>query len=134
KKPAAPVIQPPKVVGAAGLIAIAQHQLDLGKLAPAAQYAASASNKAPMLDDYAQYVRAQAEYGLKDYAEVAKAATRVFDQVPLSPFVGGAAALAVRADLDNGNAKHALELVKKYQERIPQPEADLLLARSYEAT
>jgi soluble lytic murein transglycosylase len=134
KKPAAPVIQPPKVVGAAGLIAVAQHQLDLGKLVAAAQYAASASNKAPILDDYAQYVRAQAEYGLKDYAEVAKAATRVFDQMPLSPFVGGAAALAVRADLDSGSAKQALELVKKYQERIPQPEADLLLARSFEAT
>src|ERR1700726_958528 len=74
-KPAKPAIQPPKVVGVAGLIAVAQHQLELGNLQAAAQYAASASNKAPILDDYAQYIRAQAEYGLKNYAEVAKAAT-----------------------------------------------------------
>ncbi len=134
KKPAAPVIPAPKVVGIAGLIAVAQHQLDLGNLAAAAQYATSASNKAPVLDDYAQYIRAEAEYGLQNYAEVAKAATHVFDQVPVSPFIGPAAALAVRADLDSGNAKQALELVKKYEDRIPQPIADLLLARSFEAT
>ncbi|MGI9069755.1 MAG: transglycosylase SLT domain-containing protein [Bryobacteraceae bacterium] len=132
-KPTKPPIQAPKVVGAAGLIAVAQHQLDLGNLPAAAQYAASASKKAPLLDDYAEYIRAQAEYGLKNYAEVAKAATHVFDQVPVSPFVGPAAALAVRADLDSDNPKQALELVKKYHERIPQPEADLLLARSFAA-
>jgi tetratricopeptide (TPR) repeat protein len=133
-KPGKPVIPPPKVVGIAGLIAVAQRQLDLGNLQAAAQYATSASHKAPILDDYAQYIRAQAEYGLKDYAEVAKAATQVFNQVPVSPFVGPAAALAVRADLDNDSPKQALELVKKYHERIPQPAADLLLARSFEAT
>ncbi len=132
-KLAKPAIQPPKVVGVAGLIAVAQHQLELGNLQAAAQYAASASNKAPILDDYAQYIRAQAEYGLKNYAEVAKASTHVFNQVPVSPFVGAAAALAVRADLDNDSPKQALELVKKYHDRIPQPAADLLLARSFEA-
>jgi soluble lytic murein transglycosylase len=132
-KPAKPAIQPPKVVGAAGLIAVAQHQLELGNLQAAAQYAASASNKAPILDDYAQYIRAQAEYGLKNYAEVAKAATHVFNQAPVSPFVGPAAALAVRADLDNDSPKQALELVKKYHDRIPQPAAagDLAQAADY---
>jgi soluble lytic murein transglycosylase len=132
-KPTKPPIQAPKVVGAAGLIAVAQHQLELGNLPAAAQYAASASKKAPILDDYAEYIRAQAEYGLKNYAEVAKAATHVFDQAPISPFIGPAAALAVRADLDSDNPKQALELVKKYHGRIPQPEADLLLARSFAA-
>src|SRR5207248_5044586 len=111
-----PAIQPPKVVGVAGLIAVAQHQLELGNLEAAAQYAASASNKALILDDYAQYIRAQAEYGLKNYTEVAKAATQVFNQLPVSPLVGTAAALAVRADLDNDSPKQALELVKKYHE------------------
>jgi soluble lytic murein transglycosylase len=132
-KPSTPHLQAPKVVGAAGLIAVAQHQLDLGNLPAAAQYAGAASKKAPILDDYAEYIRAQAQYGLKNYAEVAKAATHVFDQVPVSPFVGAAAAIAVRADLDGDNPKQALELVKRYHERIPQPAADLLLARSFEA-
>lgn len=135
RKKSAPAGPPaPKVVGAAGLIAVAQHQLDLGKCSAAAEYATAASGKAPMLDDYAQYIRAQAEYNLRNYPEVAKSATRVFDQKPLSPFVGPAAALAVRADLDSDNPKQALDLVKKYFDRIPHPQAELLLARSFEAT
>ncbi len=121
-------------MGAAGLIAVAQHQLDLGNCAAAIDYASSASTKAPVLDDYAQYIRAQAEYKLKNYSEVAASATRVFNQAPVSPFVGPAAALAVRAGLDNDHPKEALDLVKKYFDRIPQPQADLLLARSFDAT
>jgi soluble lytic murein transglycosylase len=134
KQPSTPASQAPKVVGAAGLISVAQHQLDKRNFAAAAEYAAAASKKAPLLDDYAQYVRAQAEYQLKNYADVAKSATRIFDHTPVSPFVGAAAALAVRAELDGDSPKRALELVEKYFDVIPQPEADLLLARSFQAT
>ncbi|MGA8029594.1 MAG: transglycosylase SLT domain-containing protein, partial [Bryobacteraceae bacterium] len=75
-----------------------------------------------------------AEYQLKNYAEVAKSATRVFDQAPVSPWVGPAAALAVRAELDSGDPKQAQDLVKEYYDQIPQPQADLLLARCFDAT
>jgi soluble lytic murein transglycosylase len=122
------------VVGAAGLIAVALHELEKNDFQAAAEYATAASAKAPILDDYAQYLRAQAEYQLKNYDEVAKAATRVFNQVPLSPLVGTTATFAVRAQLDGDHPKQALVLVKKYYDRIPQPAADLLLARSFEAT
>lgn len=124
----------PKVVGAAGFIAVAQHRLDLRDFSGAAQYAVEASVKAPLLEDYAQYIRAQAEYQLRNYANVQQAATRVFNQTPESPFVGAAAALAVRADLDGDSPKQALDLVKKYYDLIPQPQADLLLARAFDAT
>jgi soluble lytic murein transglycosylase len=133
KKKAAVKPQAPKIVGAAGLIAAAQRELDKGNLAAAVEYANAGSTKAPILDDYAQYVRAQAEYGLKDYPEVQKSATRVFNQIPVSPLVGPAAALGVRADLDGDQPKQALELVRKYYDRIPQPERDALLARCFDA-
>jgi len=120
-------------VGAAGVLAVAQHQLDQGNFNAAVDYAVAAARKAPLLNDYAQYVRAQAEYKLKNYPEVVKAATQVFSQDPVSPLLGPAAALAVNADLDNDNPKHALELVKKYCDRIPQPEATVLLARTFQA-
>ena len=126
--------QPAKAAGAAALIAVAQRALEKNNLQAAADYAAAASAKAPILDDYAQYIRAQAEYSLKNYGEVSKAATRVFNQTPLSPLVGTTAAIAVRALLDGDHPKQALVLVKKFYDRIPQPEADLLLARSFEAT
>lgn len=134
KRPQSATSPPPKAVGAAGLIALAQHQLDLGNFSSAAEYASSGAAKAPSLNDYAHYIRAQAEYGLKNYSEVAKSATQVFNQVPASPFVGPAAALAVRADLDGDRPKDALELVQKYYDVIPQPEADLLLARCFAGT
>ncbi|HMJ60440.1 MAG TPA: transglycosylase SLT domain-containing protein, partial [Bryobacteraceae bacterium] len=125
--------QPPKAVGAAGVLAVAQHQLEQGNFNAALDYATAAARKAPQLNDYAQYVRAQAEYKLKNYPEVSKAATQVFNQDPVSPLLGPAAVLAVNADLDNDNPKHAFELVKKYFDRIPQPQATLLLARAFQA-
>lgn len=133
KKPVAAKPPPPKAVGAAGLIAVAQHQLDLGNFAAAAEYAASAGSQAPILNDYAQYVRAQAEYRLKSYKDIDKSAKEIFDFEPLSPLVGPVAVLAVNADLDGDQPKQALELIKKYFDRIPQPQADLLYARCFQA-
>ena len=126
--------QTPQTVGAAGLIAIAQHQLESRNFTAAVSYSIEAGNKTPKLNDYAQYIHAQAAYALQNYADVAQAATAVFNQAPPSPLVGAAASLAVRAGLDGDRPKQALELTKKYYDQIPQPEADLLLARSFEAT
>ena len=123
----------PKAVGAAGLISISKHDFEQGNFEVAATHAADAAAKAPILNDYAHYYRAQAEYKLKNYPEVAKSVTQVFNQEPLSPFVGPAAALAVTADLDSDNPKQAFELVRKYFDRIPQPQATLLLARCFQA-
>lgn len=133
KKKAPSLPPPPKAVGAAGLIVNAQHQLDLGNFAVAAENASAAAAKAPILNDYAQYIRAQAEYKLRNYAEVSKAATQVFDQPLLSPLIGSAAALAVSADLDADNPKRAFDLIKKHFDRIPQPQGTFLLARAFKA-
>jgi soluble lytic murein transglycosylase len=131
-KPAGRVISPPpKAVGAASLLAVAQRQLDAGQFAAAAEYATDAASKAPSLADYAHYIRAQAEYKLRNFSEVSKSVTHVFNQSPVSPFVGAAAALAVRAELDNDSPKNGLELIKKYYDHIPQPQADLLLAQCF---
>jgi soluble lytic murein transglycosylase len=127
---AAPVKNPPaKAVGAAGLISVAQHELDLGNYAAAAEYATSGAAKAPILNDYAQYIRAQAEYHLRNYKEVDKAVTQIFNFEPVSPLIGRAAILAVTANLEGDQPRAALELIRKYFDRIPQPQADLLYAR-----
>ncbi len=119
-------------MGAAGLISVAQHELDLGNYAAAAEYASAGASKAPILNDYAQYVRAQAEYRLKSYKDVDKSVTQVFSFEPLSPLVGPAAVLAVTADLEGDEPKQALELIRKYMDRIPQPQADLLYAKCFQ--
>lgn len=123
-----------KNVGAAGMIALAQAQLDSHNYSAASEYAKSAASKAPVLADYAHYVQAQAELQLRNYSNVTESATHIFQHAPPSPFVGAAAALAVRADLDGDRPKEALQLIKKYFSVIPQPEGSFLLARSFQAT
>lgn len=116
------------------MIAVARHELESGHFPEAATYATAAAGKAPVLKDYAYYIREQAEYGLKNYSDVNEAAVQVFDQEPKSPFVGAAAALAVESDLDGDRPKSALDLIDKYAEVIPQPQSDLLLAKCFAAT
>lgn len=124
----------PAAVGGASIIAAAQHELDAGNFSTAADYANNASTNAPLLDDYAQYIRAQAEYRMRNFEAAAKAVTRVLTHTPASPLTGAAAALAVSAELDNGSPKDALTLIRKYYDNIPQPQAELLLARTFQAS
>lgn len=128
-----PAPAPLKMVGAAGLIAAAQNQLDHKNYSAAVEYAAGASSKTPTLRDYAEYLRAQAEYELKDYGKVGDSAKKIFDFVPSSPLVSPVAALAVRANLEGDRPKQALALITKYADVVPQPESSLLLARCYQA-
>src|SRR3954451_20750230 len=134
-KTAAPTPAPPplKMVGAAGMIAAAQNQLNHKNYSAALGYAAGASNKAPTLRDYAEYLRAQAEYELKNYSIVGESAKKIIDFTPASPLVSPAAALAVRADLEGDRPKQALALMTKYAEVVPEPESSLLLGRCYQA-
>ena len=124
----------PKAAGAAALLALAQRELDQRNFQVASEYANRAAKQAPTLDDYANYVRAEAELSQRNYAEVTKAVVHVFSHNPPSPLDGAAAAVAVQGDLDNDKPKSALELMRKYYDHIPQPQADFLLARSLNAT
>jgi soluble lytic murein transglycosylase len=128
--------QPPKAkaAGAAALLALAQKELDQNHLPTAAEYAQRAAKQAPELDDYANYIRAQALSRLHDSAGVSKTVSHVLEHNPVSPLAGPAAALAVQADLDSDKPKEALDLIRKFYPRIPQPQADSLLARAFQAS
>jgi soluble lytic murein transglycosylase len=128
--------RPPKAkaAGAAALLALAQRELDANHLESAAEYASRAAKQAPELDDYANYVRAQAQARLRNGAEVGKAVPHVLEHTPVSPLAGPAAAIAVQSDLDSDKPKDALNLIRKFYVRIPKPQADFLLARAFQAT
>jgi soluble lytic murein transglycosylase len=134
KKAVAPAAPKAKAAGAAVLLALAQKQLDGNNLQTAVEYASRAAKEAPELDDYANYVRAEAQSRLRNPSEVTKAVAHVLEHNPVSPITGPAAALAVQADLDNDKPRQALELIRKFYARIPQPQADSLLARAFQAT
>ena len=130
-KPAGP--PKPQASGPAANVSLAKQYLELGNPTSALEQANLAAAKVPQLNDYAQYYRAQAEYQLKNYPEVVKSVTQVFNQQLLSPLTGQAAAVGVSAYLDSGNPKQAFDLVKKYFDKIPQPQSTLLLARCLQA-
>lgn len=127
KKPAGP--PRPHAIGPAANISLARQYIEIGNASAALEQANIALVKVPLLNDYAQYYRAYAERQLKNFPEVTKSITQVFDQKLLSPMTGPAAALGVSAYLDSGNPKQAFDLVKKYFDKIPQPQATYLLAR-----
>ncbi len=131
KKPAGP--PKPSATGPAATISLARQYLEINNPTAALEQANIAAAKVPQLIDYALYYRAQSEYQLKNYPEVAKAVKQIFDQQLLSPMTGPAAAVSVSAYLDSGNPKQAFDLVKKYFDKIPQPQATLLLARCLQA-
>lgn len=134
KKTAASTAPKAKAAGAAALLALAEKQLDDNNLQTAFEYASRAAKDAPELDDYANYIRAEAQARLRNPSEVTKAVAHVLEHNPVSPITGPAAALAVQADLDSDKPKQALELIRKFYVRIPQPQADSLLARAFQAT
>ena len=57
----------PKAAGAAALLALAQRELDQRNFQVASEYANRAAKQAPTLDDYANYVRAEAELSQRNY-------------------------------------------------------------------
>jgi soluble lytic murein transglycosylase len=123
----------PHAVGPAANISLARQYLELGNSSAALEQANIAAIKVPLLNDYAQYYRARAEFQLRNYPEVAKSVTQIFEQKLVSPMTGPAAAVGVAALLDAGDAKQAFDLVKKYFDKIPQPQGTFLLARCLEA-
>jgi soluble lytic murein transglycosylase len=130
KAPAKPPAPPkPRALGPAAALALAKQYLDAGNFTAALEQTNIAAVKVPQLNDYAQFYRAQAEYQLKNYPEVAQSVAQVFNQQLISPLTGPAAAIGVAADLDSNSPKVAFDLVKKYFDKIPQPQASLLLAR-----
>ncbi len=130
-KPAGP--PKPQATGPAATISLAHQYLEINNPTVALEQANLALVKVPQLADYAQYYRAQAEFQLKNYPEVEKSTNQVLNQQLLSPMIGPAAAIGVSAYLDSGEPKKAFDLVKKYFDKIPQPQATLLLARCLQA-
>ena len=130
RAPAKPAGPPkPQASGPAANISLARQYLEINNPVLALEQANLAAAKVPQLNDYAQYYRAHAEYQLKNYPEVYKSVNEVLNQQLLSPMIGPAAAIGVSAYLDSGNPKQAFDLAKKYSDKIPQPQATLLLAR-----
>jgi soluble lytic murein transglycosylase len=87
----------------------------------------------PKIADYVAFFVASAKFESGDYAAVPKTLDPVFKSTPVSPLASRAVLLAARAYGENGDAKAALETLRKNYSTLPQPAGDLAMATAFAA-
>jgi soluble lytic murein transglycosylase len=90
--------------------------------------------KLPKLADYVAWFLATAQFDTQDYADVPKSLEPVFKQTPASPLTARAVLLAAHAYQQSGDAKSAVEILRKNYSTLAQPAGDLALATAFEAS
>jgi soluble lytic murein transglycosylase len=102
-------------------------------------YAAGASKlrafakRSPKLADYASYQEAVCLAAAGQFDKAAGALDPVWRMKPLSPVIGKAALLAAQAHLEAGAPAKAREVLRSNWGELPQPDGELLLAKSFDA-
>ncbi len=87
----------------------------------------------PKLADYAAWMLASSQFGLKNYAAVPKILEAVWKQTPPSPLAAKACILAAQAFEQSGTPRDAVEILRKNYALLPQPQGDLALAAAFAA-
>src|SRR5579863_1716108 len=108
--------------------------LQAGHTAPAIAALKPLDKELPKLADYVAWFLASAQFDAQEYAEVPKTLEAVWSQSPASPLVWRAALLDARALEQSGNAQAALETLRKYYDKLPQPQGDLAMAAAFAAS
>jgi soluble lytic murein transglycosylase len=87
----------------------------------------------PKIGDYAAFFLASARAESGDYSSVGKTLEPVFKMTPVSPLAPRAVLLASHAYGQAGDAKAALEILRKNYSTLPQPAGDLAMALAFAA-
>ncbi len=93
----------------------------------------AAAKRLPELADYVAYLSAVADAGLRQFNDTAPALQPVWQSTPASPLVTKAVLLQAESYLQGGNPAGAVTLVQQHLADLSTPQAELLLARAYEA-
>src|SRR6201996_6103459 len=119
--------------GALALLLLGVTEDDQRQFGDALTHLKAAGKRLPDLADYLGYLSAVAESGLRQFNETEPALQPVWQSMPPSPLVTKAVLLQAEAYLQGGNPAGAVTLVNQHLADVPPPQAELLLARAYEA-
>jgi soluble lytic murein transglycosylase len=108
-------------------------ELDGKRYAAAIALLEPVGKRLPKLADYAAWMLASSQFGLKNYAAVPKVLEAVWKQTPSSPLSAKAGILAAQAYEQNGAPRDAVEILRKNYALLPQPQGDLALATAFAA-
>jgi soluble lytic murein transglycosylase len=119
--------------GALALLLLGATEDDQRQFGDALTHLKAAQKRLPELADYIAYLSAVADAGLRQFGDTEAALQPVWNFTPSSPLVTKAVALQAESYLQNGNPAAAATLVQQHMADVARPQAELLLARAYEA-
>ena len=119
--------------GALALLALGATEIDERQFGDALQHLTAASKRLPKLADYTAFLSATSEFELRQFSDTEKTLEPVWKSTPASPLTAKSVALEANAFLQDGKPDRALELLQRHLTDFSVPQAEMLLARSYEA-
>lgn len=119
--------------GALALLLLGATEDDQRQFGDALTHLNAASKRLPDLADYVAYLTAVAESGLRQFNDTEAALQPVWQSTPASPLVGKAVALQAESYLQAANPAAAVALVQQHMADLGASQAELFLARAYEA-
>jgi peptidoglycan lytic transglycosylase len=119
--------------GALSLLLLGATEDDQRQFGDALTHLKAIGKRLPELADYVAYLSAVAESGLRQFADTESTLQPVWQSTPASPLVTKAVLLQAESFLQGGNPAGAVPLVQQHLADLTAPQAELLLARAYEA-
>jgi soluble lytic murein transglycosylase len=119
--------------GALALLLLGATESDQRQFGDALVHLKAAGKRLPELADYTAYLSAVAESGLRQFGDTESTLQPVWQSTPVSPLAAKAALLQAESYLQGGNPGGVVTLIQQHLADLQAPQAELLLARAYEA-
>ncbi len=119
--------------GALALLLLGSTEIEQRQFGDALQHLKSASDRLPQLADYVGYLSALSQSELRQFGDTETSMEPVWKSAPVSPLLAKGVMLQANSYLSDGKPAKAVALLEQHREDLPQAQAELLLARSYEA-
>jgi soluble lytic murein transglycosylase len=119
--------------GALALLLLGVVEVDQRQFGDALTHLKAAAKRLPELADYTAYLSAEAQSGLRQFADTEGTLQPVWQSTPASSLVTKAVLLQADSYLQNGNPAGAVALIQMHLADLPSSQAELLLAKGYEA-
>ena len=126
------VAHPSDLAGAEALLALAVTDYETGNFERAVSTIRPAEKRLKQVSDYVSYLLASAQFESQNYGSVALELTPLWRAQLKSPFFAKSVLMAAKAGIETDHPKDALDLLRRYQKDLTQPEASLLLAQASE--
>src|SRR5258708_2077693 len=119
--------------GSLAFLVLGATEIDQRQFGDALQHLNAARKHLSKLADYIAYLSAVAHSELREFPETEQTLAPVWKLSPPSPLTGRSVALQANSYLETASAKKAIALVQQHLSDLTEPQAELLLARGFEA-